>query len=68
MNLNPWLVDNIEAFSFYCCPECVNTLYTTRSPNVLQKEELLTKIYLYLIGFSFRKYYFAEICLNKLLN
>ena len=23
MNLNPWLVDNIEAFSFYCCPECV---------------------------------------------
>ena len=23
MPLNPWLVDNIEAFSFYCCPECV---------------------------------------------
>ena len=23
MNLNPWLVENIEAFSFYCCPECV---------------------------------------------
>ena len=20
--LNPWLVDTIEAFSFYCCPEC----------------------------------------------
>ena len=19
---NPWLVDTIEAFSFYCCPEC----------------------------------------------
>ena len=19
---NPWLVENIEAFSFYCCPEC----------------------------------------------
>ena len=23
MPLNPWLVDSIEAFSFYCCPECV---------------------------------------------
>ena len=23
MPLNPWLVENIEAFSFYCCPECV---------------------------------------------
>ena len=21
--LNPWLVESIEAFSFYCCPECV---------------------------------------------
>ena len=20
--LNPWLVESIEAFSFYCCPEC----------------------------------------------
>ena len=19
---NPWLVENIEAFNFYCCPEC----------------------------------------------
>ena len=19
---NPWVVENIEAFSFYCCPEC----------------------------------------------
>ena len=19
---NPWIVKNIEAFSFYCCPEC----------------------------------------------
>ena len=19
---NPWAVENIEAFSFYCCPEC----------------------------------------------
>ena len=19
---NPWEVENIEAFSFYCCPEC----------------------------------------------
>ena len=19
---NPWIVENIEAFSFYCCPEC----------------------------------------------
>ena len=23
MPLNPWLVENMEAFSFYCCPECV---------------------------------------------
>ena len=23
MELNPWSVDNIEAFSFYCCPECI---------------------------------------------
>ena len=21
-NPNPWVVENIEAFSFYCCPEC----------------------------------------------
>ena len=21
-NQNPWAVENIEAFSFYCCPEC----------------------------------------------
>jgi hypothetical protein len=20
--LNPWLVESIEAFNFYCCPEC----------------------------------------------
>ena len=19
---NPWIVENIEAFNFYCCPEC----------------------------------------------
>ena len=19
---NPWVVENIEVFSFYCCPEC----------------------------------------------
>ena len=19
---NPWIVESIEAFSFYCCPEC----------------------------------------------
>ena len=23
MSMNPWLVESIEAFSFYCCPECV---------------------------------------------
>ena len=23
MELNPWSVDNIEVFSFYCCPECI---------------------------------------------
>ena len=23
MELNPWSVDSIEAFSFYCCPECI---------------------------------------------
>ena len=22
-NKNPWMVESIEAFSFYCCPECV---------------------------------------------
>ena len=22
MALNPWLVESIETFSFYCCPEC----------------------------------------------
>ena len=23
MELNPWSVDSIESFSFYCCPECI---------------------------------------------
>ena len=23
MELNPWHVESIEAFNFYCCPECV---------------------------------------------
>ena len=23
MNSNPWLVENISAFNFLCCPECV---------------------------------------------
>ena len=22
-NKNPWMVESIESFSFYCCPECV---------------------------------------------
>ena len=23
MDLNPWHVESVEAFNFYCCPECV---------------------------------------------
>ena len=23
MSSNPWLVESIEAFNFFCCPECV---------------------------------------------
>ena len=23
MDFNPWHVESIEAFNFYCCPECV---------------------------------------------
>ena len=37
MNLNPWLVDNIEAFSYYCCPECV---FRSKEENVFQAHAL----------------------------
>ena len=23
MDFNPWQVENIEVFNYYCCPECV---------------------------------------------
>ena len=35
MDFNPWHVESIEAFNFYCCPECVYRvqviLYQTKS-------------------------------------
>ena len=37
MPLNPWLVDNIEAFSFYCCPECV---FRSKEENFFQVHAL----------------------------
>ena len=30
---NPWLVEGIEAFSFYCCPECT---FRSNEPNFFQ--------------------------------
>ncbi len=33
MNLNPWLVESLEAFSFLCCPECV---YRSKEANSFQ--------------------------------
>ena len=35
--LNPWLVDTIEAFSFYCCPECT---FKSNEPNFFQNHAL----------------------------
>ena len=45
-------------------------LYTTCSPHVLQKEELLTKIYLYQFGISFDQFQanmtnFRQLCTNQ---
>ena len=37
MSLNPWLVDDIEAFSFYCCPECV---FRSKEENFFQVHAL----------------------------
>ena len=37
MPLNPWLVENIEAFSFYCCPECV---FRSKEENFFQAHAL----------------------------
>ena len=37
MASNPWLVDDIEAFSFYCCPECV---FRSKEDNVFQAHAL----------------------------
>ena len=37
MPLNPWLVDSIEAFSFYCCPECV---FRSKEENFFQAHAL----------------------------
>ena len=35
--LNPWLVDTIEAFSFYCCPECT---FKSNKPDFFQNHAL----------------------------
>jgi len=37
MPLNPWLVENMEAFSFYCCPECV---FRSKDPSFFQLHAL----------------------------
>ena len=37
MSMNPWLVESIEAFSFYCCPECV---FRSKEANFFQVHAL----------------------------
>ena len=36
-NKNPWLVESIEAFSYYCCPECV---FRTKEESFFQTHAL----------------------------
>ena len=37
MTSNPWQVESIEAFSFYCCPECV---FRSKDDSVFQSHAL----------------------------
>ena len=39
MASNPWLVESIEAFSFYCCPECV---FRSKDESNFQRHALQT--------------------------